>query len=293
MRHKSLIAYLVIVTLLSAGYVVAMKFAGEMGGYLAQVFMLIPAASALIARAFFDERRFADAYLRLGRASHYLRFWLLSLGIAFLFFLSYAALGAGHWDLSGSAFLSRLEEQFSGAGESMTDTLPPGMTPQSMLLLFFVGGLTVFNILPGLITGLGEEFGWRGLMFPRLYAIRPWVAFILGGLIWFAWHLLLTLVVPQAGPPMTIPEKLAIYAALAAGAVCTFMYLAYVYVKSQSIFVTALAHIVMNNASASFSYLFVVEDPKLANLATALVMLGVIIGLYVSGQLKIFRGYSP
>lgn len=47
--------------------------------------------------------------------------------------------------------------------------------PQMMLLLYFIGGLTVFNILPGVITGFGEEFGWRGLMFPLMYRIRPWL----------------------------------------------------------------------------------------------------------------------
>jgi hypothetical protein len=35
-------------------------------------------------------------------------------------------------------------------------------TQQTMLLVFFIGGLVVFNILPGPISGFGEEFGHRG-----------------------------------------------------------------------------------------------------------------------------------
>jgi hypothetical protein len=35
-----------------------------------------------------------------------------------------------------------------------------------MLMIYFVGGLTIFNLVPGIITGFGEEFGHRGFMFP-------------------------------------------------------------------------------------------------------------------------------
>lgn len=292
MKHKSLIAYLAIVTLLSGSYVAVMKLAGQIGPYLAQAYMLIPAISALITRLFFDNRRFTDANLRLGRLRHYLQFWLFSLGITTLFFASYTLLGAGQWDFSGNTFLTNLSQQFSASGQDINDTLPPGMTPKTMLLLFFVGGLTLFNVLPGMISGFGEEFGWRGLMFPRLYAIRPWVAFVIGGLIWYAWHLPLTLVIPQQAP--LSPNKQAILIiVMAIGSILTFIYLAYVYVKTQSIFVTALAHIVMNNASASLSYLFVVHDYFLANLSTVLVMGVVVALLYATGRLQIFKILTP
>lgn len=291
-KYKSLTAFLVLVALLSGSYVAAMKLAGEAGRYLAQAYMLIPALSALITRAFFDRRKFTDANLRLGHLKHYLRFWLFSLGIVLLYFVSYTLLGAGEWDLSGSTFLTNLSQQLAATGQDINDTLPPGMTPRTMLLLFFVGGLTVFNVLPGLITGFGEEFGWRGLMFPRLYEIRPWVAFVLGGVIWYAWHLPLALVVPQQVAPSS-NEQLMLIVPMAIGAICTFTYLAYVYVKTRSIFVTALAHIVMNNASASLGYVFVLRNPFLANLGMVVVMLVVVALLFVTGELRVFKTLTP
>lgn len=130
MKHKSLIAFLLLVTLLSAGYVALMKLASQVGAYLAQAYMLIPALSALIVRALFDERRFTDANLRLGRLKHYLQFWLFGLGIAVLYFASYTVLGAGEWDLSGSTFLANLSQQMAAVGQDMAGSLPPGMTPQ-------------------------------------------------------------------------------------------------------------------------------------------------------------------
>jgi hypothetical protein len=59
------------------------------------------------------------------------------------------------------------------------------------------------------------------------------------------------------------------------------------------VFVTAFAHIVMNNASASLGYLFVIQDRFLANLGTVLVMVVVVGALYATGQLRIFRTLVP
>ncbi len=291
MRNKSLIAFLIIVTLLSAGYVVGMKMAGQYGPYLAQAYMLTPAIAALITRLFFDPRKFSDANLRLGRAKDWLRFYLFSLAIVALYFFAYWITGAGRWDFSGQSFLAMLEKQFAMAGQSMTEGLPQGMTPQMMMWLYFVGDLTLFNILPGLVTGFGEEFGWRGLMFPRLYAIKHWAAFLVGGLIWFGWHLPLMLLNPQPVDPLQLAVLLPV---MALGSICTFTYLAYAYTKTRSIWIASFAHIVMNNASAGLGMLLVVQNQFVANIMTSLAMVVVVAVLYFTGELKIFKQYfSP
>jgi membrane protease YdiL (CAAX protease family) len=290
MKHKSLIAFLALVAALSLGYVGLLKALGQAGRYLAQGYMLIPALSAVITRAFFDERGFADANLRLGRTKDYVWFWLFSLAITVLYFAVYTLLGAGEWDLSGETFLQNLSEQLAATGQDITEGLPPGWMPQTMLLVFFVGGLTVFNVLPGIITGLGEEFGWRGLMFPRLYGVRPWAAFVAGGLIWYVWHLPLALVVTVPQQLQQTPsERLALIVPIALGAVATHTYFAYAYVKTRSIWVASLAHITLNNASASLGYIFVIENAFLANLGTVLVMIMVIGVLWATGRFEVFR----
>ncbi len=58
------------------------------------------------------------------------------------------------------------------AGQDIND-LSPGLTPDRMLLAYALGGLTVFKVVPGMITGFGECFGWRAFVFPLLYRIRP------------------------------------------------------------------------------------------------------------------------
>ena len=263
---------------------------GQQGAYLAQGYMMTPAIAALIVRLFFYKPRFKDANLRFGRIQDYLKFWLISIGITVLSYALFTVLGGITWDFTGQAFLERLAQQFAAEGQDITATLPPGFTPQMMMIIFFVGGLTVFNIMPGIITGLGEEFGHRGFMFPLLYQIKPWVGIIIGGLIWYAWHLPLALVAPQT-VQYPLWQTLLNFIILAIGSVCTFTYLAYVYVKSKSVWVTSVAHIVMNNSAASFSYFAILQNQVLANLGLTLTMMIVIAILYHRKELSIFTEY--
>jgi membrane protease YdiL (CAAX protease family) len=290
MKHKSLIIYFVILVILCASFVVGAKVLGEQGAYLAQGYMMTPAIAALITRLFFYKPRFKDANLRFGRAMDYFKFWLIALGITALSYGIYTLLGAIRWDLSGGIFLERLGEQFAATGQNITETLPTGFTPQMMLWIFTLGGLTVFNIMPGLLSGFGEEFGHRGFMFPALYLIKPWVGFIVGGLLWFAWHIPISFMVPQT---VDIPVWTTIinYLILAVGSICTFAYLAYVYVKSGSIFVASIAHIAMNNAATSLSYFVIVQNQFLANLGLTLAML-VVVAIMVSKRMLVFDELS-
>lgn len=291
MRRRSLVAYIIILAALCAAVIVGARLLGRQGAYLAQSYMLMPAVAALLTRLFFYKPRFADANLRFGRIQDYLKFWAVGLGIVALFYAAYTAVGAISWDLSGKVFLGRLSEQFAAAGQDMNASLPPGMTPTMMLMVYFIGGLTVFNILPGIVTGFGEEFGHRGFMFPQLYAIKPWIGLIIGGLIWYLWHIPLILVVPQSAPQGSLAVIVGQVVLLAIGSICTFVYLSYVYVKTQSVFVTAIAHIVMNNAAQSLSYFAVVRSQFLANLATVVVMIMVVALLYWSKETKVFAAY--
>ncbi|HID54442.1 MAG TPA: CPBP family intramembrane metalloprotease [Anaerolineae bacterium] len=290
MKNQPLLSYLVILTLLGAGVIAGMKALGPQGVALVQVYMLTPAIAALIARLFFYKPKFSDANLRFGRLRDYPRFWLMAIGITLLSYAFYTLLGGITWDFSGQAFLDNLAQQFALSGQDINETLPPGFTPQMMLWLFFFGGLTVFNIFPGIITGFGEEFGHRGFMFPLLYAVKPWVGFIGGGLIWYAWHLPLAFALPQTND-YAAGQALLNTAILAVGSIFTFTFLTYVYIKSRSIFVVSFTHIVLNNAAASFAYFVIVQDQLLANLGLMLTMMVVVAVLYFRKEFMVFDEY--
>jgi len=290
MRNKALAIYLVILIVLCTSVIAGAKMLGKQGAYLAQGYMLTPAIAAILTRLFFYKPRFSDANLRFGTVKGYVKFWAISLAITGLSFILFTALGAIKWDLSGQAFLTRLTQQLAGAGQDVNASLPSGFTPHMMLIVFFIGGLTVFNIVPGVITGFGEEFGHRGFMFPLLYQVNPWSGFIIGGLIWFAWHLPLVFVIPQtAHHPLWLSSLN--YVILAVGSVCTFTYLAYVYVKTRSVWITSVAHVAMNNSAASLSYFVVIKNQTLANLGLVLTMIIILVVLYYRKQLGAFAEY--
>jgi len=286
MKNRSLISYFMLLIILCAGFIIGARMMGEQGVYLAGGYMLTPAIAALITRLIFHKPRFKDANLRFGRFRDYIKFWLASLGITVLSYILYTLFGSIRWDFSGQVFLELLGQQFAATGQDMLATLPPGVTPQMMLWLFVIGGFTVFNIMPGLISGFGEEFGHRGFMFKYLLPKTPILGLILGGILWFLWHLPLILIVPSSGQ-IPLWQGVVNFIATAIGSICTHTYLCYVYAKSKNIFVPSLAHITLNNTARSFAYFVVIQDQFVANLALSLTMVIVVVFLIYRKELRI------
>lgn len=289
-KKNPLAIYLILLSFLCTGFIISMKLLGQKGYFLAQFYMLSPAISAIITRLFFYDKKFKDANIRIGKIKYYLRYWIIASGITISSFIIYTLIGAISWDFTGHIFLNDLAKQFTSMGKDINTSLPNGFTPTLMLIIFFIGGLTIFNILPGVITGFGEEFGWRGFMFPQLYKIKPWVGFVVGGLIWFAWHIPLIFVIPQT-TAFTITETILNTIALSVGSICSFTFLAYVYIKTENIFVASITHITLNNVARSFAYFAVIKNQFLANIGMLLAMLIVIAVLYYSKEFKVFEIY--
>ena len=286
MKNKPLFSYFVILSLLCAGFVIGARMMGQQGMYLASGYMLTPALAALITRLFFYKPRFTDASLRFGKFRDYIKYWLYSLAVTALSFGMYTLFGAIRWDLSGKVFLDLIVRQFAVTGQDMMASLPPGFTPQIMLWLFFLGGLTLFNIMPGIVTGFGEEFGHRGFMFPLLFPKKPWLGLLVGGFLWYLWHQPLLLILP-AGTPIPLWQTAVNHTGAIIGSICTHTYLCYIYAKSRSIFVPSIAHITLDNAARSLSYFIVLQNQFTANLAQNLTMVIILAILYFSKELTI------
>jgi hypothetical protein len=286
MKNKPLFFYFFILVLLCAGFITGARMLGQQGTYLAAGYMLTPAFAGLITRLFLYKPRFKDAGLHLGKFSNFVKFWLYSLAITALSLGAFTLISAIRWDFSGRVYLDLLARQFAQTGQDMNASLPPGFTPQSMLWLFFLGGLTLFNVMPGLISGFGEEFGHRGFMFPLLYPKKPWLGLLVGGLLWYLWHLPLLLVIP-AGASLPVWQTVVNTIGGIIGSICTHIYLCYVYAKSRSIFVPSIAHITLNNAARSFSYFFLLQNQFTANLAQSLIMVIVLAFLFYRKELNI------
>lgn len=171
-------------------------------GLLATLMMFTPAVGVLAAWLF--TRAPARQWLRetgLTLGEHKGRTALLVLaawlGIPLLVALSVAAsvaVGVLRVDLDGlSLFQAQLRAQGLPAPESLTS-----IAVLQVVVAVLVG--PVLNAIPA----LGEEWGWRGYLLPRLAGTRGTVAgLLLSGAIWGLWHAPLTLLgynYPSLGP---------------------------------------------------------------------------------------------
>jgi len=105
-------------------------------------------------------------------------YWLLSwFGIGALIVLSmiiYFALFPQHYDARLTLLLQQIPPEYS-------------ISPWFLAIQGAVVGLLISPFFNGWAT-FGEEFGWRGYLFPRLMALGPRRAVLWSGVIWGVWH---------------------------------------------------------------------------------------------------------
>ena len=103
---------------------------------------------------------------------------LLSAVGAGLYFLVFP----GHFDLSGAYVAA------SAGEEALRQMEAQGMPYATLALISVISGVTYAPLINTFVA-LGEEIGWRGFLYPQLKARfgrrKGW---LLGGVIWGAWH---------------------------------------------------------------------------------------------------------
>lgn len=123
------------------------------------------------------------------------------------------------------------------------------------LTFIFMMNILVAPVL-NILMFLGEEIAWRGYLVPRLLTLfGPKKSFLIGGSIWALWHaggILLGFNYP--GHPL-LGNFMMIIMCIPLGII-----LQYLYVKSQSIFVPALAHGAINWTASTFGMFTLSSD---------------------------------
>ena len=122
-------------------------------------------------------------------------------------------------------------------------------------LLIIFGINTLIAPVQNILLFLGEEIGWRAYLVPRLLKIfSPKISFLIGGSIWGVWHAAgIFLGLNYPGRPL-IGNIMMILMCIPLGVI-----LQYLYFKSKSIFIPAIAHGVINWTAGNF-IMFVLSD---------------------------------
>ena len=103
---------------------------------------------------------------------------ILTAAGAALYFLAFP----GHFDLSGGALAA------AGGEEALAQLQAQGVSYPLYVLVAAVSSVT-YAPLMNTVVALGEELGWRGFLYPQLKArFGRKTGWLLGGVIWGAWH---------------------------------------------------------------------------------------------------------
>ena len=220
----------------------------QIGQLVIAAMMFVPALGAVLSGAKLKEMGWKPQIRKNIRI--FLIAWfgpaILTVVGAVLYFLIFPK----HFDLSGKYLAAAV------GAEALEQLKAQGISyPVYILITLF--GSALWAPLLNMFVALGEEIGWRGFMYPRLLARfgrrKGW---ILGGVIWGAWHWpLIWLIGYEYGAAAGNPVGYAGFPVMGMLVFCiTTVGLgvlhAWVYEKSDSIWAPALFHGAFNAAGA-------------------------------------------
>ena len=160
----------------------------------ATLFMCAPAMAAIIVQKFIYKQKIRDLGLRLREAKGwaflripilYLLICLGALGVVALFGNVCQIDGFGKVSFDATDVLGNLNQVLTAMGrKTMTRApFPPVMMFITQLVSCFLVGAIVNTIFT-----LGEELGWRGLLYNETKPLGFWKSNLLIGVVWGLWH---------------------------------------------------------------------------------------------------------
>lgn len=214
--------------------------------------MFFPALGVLITRLVTKEG-FQNSMIRpnlKGHMLYYIMAWfgpsiLIAIG-ALIYFLLYPAA----FDPSMSDMLKLLKEQAlaSGAAASSLSAISP--------IVFYVQLVFAILFAPilNIVTCLGEEWGWRGYLLPKMQENLPLLPMLLiNGIIWGLWHAPLTIIGHNYGLDYPGFPYIGILAMCLFCTVIGILF-SYVTIKTGSCLPAALAHGALNGFVSAPSF---------------------------------------
>lgn len=267
---KQIVIYLLVTFILTYGMeiFVIMPMVGSTDvntAYMAQSLissvMFFPATGALVTILITRDRLLGNLRLSLNLKGNLKYYGLVWPGFVLLIFLGtalYFVIFPDNFDSEMGYVQVLLKAQAESAGIPAESV---GAEQAKSLMVSQIAMGIVMSPLLNLLTCLGEEWGWRGYLLPRLqkqFKVVP--ALLIGGLIWGLWHAPLTVMghnygVGYPGYPVTGILAMCVF--------CTVMgiILSYVTIKTKSCLPAVVGHGVLNGLASSGVYFTSLEKP--------------------------------
>lgn len=241
MMRRSLLTYILLVFVLTYSIEGLVYILGGLQAFsiIASLVMLLPAISAIMVWAvFYRDYTFWKFFgLRLGKIKYWFILPIMMLMTMIIIYLVSYILNPDQF-LNSSELQHRMKDIF---------IVIPGVPALMSLLIPLALNLTV-GIAFSIIAYLGEELGWRALMYPQLIKLGLTKGLIIGGIIWGLWHLPLILMGHNYPNHPIIGNIMMILMCILMGII-----LYYAYIKSGNIFVPAIMHGILNQFSSTIT----------------------------------------
>ena len=191
-RQIKIITFLVLTFALSSIFYLRLGSAASVkatGGLYTFALMWCPAVAALVTQVAF-ERTLRGLGWRLPGRRYLALAYLLPIGYGLVTYLLVWVSGLGEF-----------------SPQQLTAMAAPqlGLHPSSSerFVVVYIGIAATLGMVPSLISALGEEIGWRGLLVPELARLTSFTrTALLSGVVWAIWHMPLILTTDyNAGTP--------------------------------------------------------------------------------------------
>lgn len=214
---KALIFLMVTAVLTSIIFVV--------GGALKNFIMLAPGLAAILTTLFTDRKWKSFGW------KFPLKYVLLAWSIPILYAgLAYALIWIfGIGDVPNPLFIERAK---------LTIGLESDSIPVVITVSFLY--ISLFMMIPAAVFALGEELGWRGLLFPELNRSFSFIkAAVISSLIWGAWHLPAMVFdnYGEGGTPFAFRFTMFLLMIVFSGII-----MSWIWIKSKSVWAVAIFH---------------------------------------------------
>ena len=176
---NKLITFFILLAILSSIFYYLIISAGSLmanGGMYTMGLMWSPGIAAIITQLVFH-RSLRGLGWKPGKLKY--------LGIAYILPVIYCLVVYGITWISGLGtvpnpeFLSTLQSSYGLSADS-----------GNLVLAYYLPIMATLGVISGVLSGLGEEIGWRGFLVPELCKYMSFTkAMLLSGIIWASWHM--------------------------------------------------------------------------------------------------------
>ncbi|MBI9048176.1 MAG: CPBP family intramembrane metalloprotease [Anaerolineaceae bacterium] len=268
---NKIITFLFLMILFSSIFYYFILSAGSLqaqGGLYVLGLMWCPGAAGMITQLLY-ERTLRGLGWKFGKFKYLAIAYLLPIGYCLISYGITWISGLGHFP--NNEFVKIIQGSF-----------PAETSSTGVLILLYILMMATLGLPGGIISGIGEEIGWRGFFVPELCKVTSYTkAMFISGIVWMIWHMPLIFFSDYNLPGVPKIYAAAMFTLLIIGISFAFGWLRMV---SGSLWPAAILHashnLFVQNVFTPLTEQTTITPYIIDEFGAGLTLMGIIIGIY-------------